>query len=134
MQANPGAFPPPLSGAARSSAAQATSNFQNLHKGSSGFNLNPGATPETMSQMASTTRNLQSQWQAVLRQQGQPVPIEELLDRRLFGNASNETSLMASPAGSGLSVSCQALSSAAQPLTCRSPAALTSQEKTSCHV
>ena len=73
----------------------------------------PGARPPSasaglasaVSQMVATTRSLQSHWQAMLAQQGQPVPIEELLDRRLFGNASNETSLMASPVGSGLSVS-----------------------------
>ena len=93
-------------------ASQNASTARSLQGSSSSAQLPPGSTPFTaaMSQMAATTRSLQSHWQAMLKQQGQAVPVEELLDRRMFGNASNETSLMASPVESGLSVSIPACS------------------------
>ena len=61
--------------------------------------------PEGLSQQAIVTQSLQSKWTAMLTQQGPQLPIEELLERGVFGNVSHDTSLMASPVGSGLSVS-----------------------------
>lgn len=58
-------------------------------------------------QMVVKTQGLQSHWQAMLTQQGAQVPVEELLERALLGNASNDSSLMATPLGSNLSVHCQ---------------------------
>jgi len=43
----------------------------------------------------------------MLTQQGAQVPVEELLERAPLGNASNDSSLMATPLGSNLSVHCQ---------------------------
>lgn len=61
--------------------------------------------PEGVSQQAIVTQSKQSKWTAMLTQQGPHLPVEELLERGLFGNVSHDTSLMASPVGSGLSVS-----------------------------
>lgn len=109
----PGASPPMAPSASIPAVSQMASTAQ----------LPPGSTPFTaaMSQMAATTRSLQSHWQAMLRQQGQAVPVEELLDRRLFGNASNETSLMASPVDSHLSVSSPGLN---EMVLCSSPSSV----------
>ena len=107
--------------AAMSQVASSTRILQGSSPGAYLPSASSGALSAAMSQMASTTRSLQSHWQTMLTQQGQLVPVEELLDRRMFGNASNETSLMASPVGSGLSVR-----SSAYELVCALP--LTSSE------
>lgn len=108
LQASPSvASPLAASSASYPAMSQMASAAGSLQGSSSGAQPPSSLASVTaaMSQMAATTRTLQSHWQAMLSQQGQPVPVEELLDRRLFGNASNETSLMASPVGSVLLVS-----------------------------
>ena len=107
-----------MASSSRSAQGSSSGAYLQLPSASGAPTAASSAFTAAISQIASTTRSLQSHWQAMLTQQGQPVPVEELLDRRLFGNASNETSLMASPVGSSLSVSSPAHESIrALPLT-----------------